>query len=62
MNYEITFRHIEMDMFRAGPEAYFTMLALTCKNLLDRAGGLGFYEFSCRKIAVGEYVFHAEEP
>jgi len=41
------FYKAEADLFRAGPEAYVNLLALTLTNKMEAAGGIGPFEFWC---------------
>ena len=63
LEFEIAFYGAEIDLFRAGREAYLAMLALTATNKLEAAGGIGPFEFSCRGADgnVSPYVFKATE-
>ena len=60
---EIAFYSAEINLYRAGPEAYLAMLALTASNKLEAAGGIGPFEFSCRGADgnVSPYLFQAVE-
>ena len=63
LEHDIAFYGSEFHLFRAGTEAYLTMLAGTATRALDSAGGIGPYEFSCQNADgnMTPYIFRAKE-
>ena len=61
---QIRFYAIECFLFRAGPEAYFTLLAQRASYELDNAGGIPPYEFFVKPSdgEVSPHVFIGAEP
>jgi len=60
----IAFYGIECFLFRAGSEAYFTMLAREASFALDGRGGIPPYEFFIRPSdgEVTPHIFIGQEP
>lgn len=61
LNCSIHFTKIEPQLYRAGVEAFFVMLATTAGNMLDNLGGIGPYMFQCKELGPGTYAFQAWE-
>ena len=47
LEYSHAFYRAELRLFRAGPEAYITMIAATAARKLEAAGGIGPFEYQC---------------
>lgn len=60
----VRFYQAEMNLYRAGPEKYLTMLAAKAANALDEIGGIRPYEFLCRPTDgnVVPHIFVGREP
>ncbi len=63
MQTNISFYHIEVELWRLGFASYLNMIANTASNQLDAAGAIGPYEFFVERGdgAVTPYVFVGRE-